>query len=263
MADSGKKNDLLSPSMSLGDHLEELRARFILALLGLGIALVVALFFGKFIIAFIEKPYVAALGENARLQSLAPADGFISYMNIAIVAGAILASPWIFYQLWMFISAGLYPHERRYVYVVVPFSVLLFVSGVLLFILFVAPVTLKFLVMFNREVLGVESNFTFKNYVSFIAIMMLVFGLAFQTPIAIFFLHKLGLVSIQAMQKSRRFVVLGAVVVAAAATPGSDMFSLVTLAVPLYLLFELGILLCYFSERKKQRNKDANPELND
>ncbi len=263
MTDAGKKNDLLSVSMSLGDHLEELRIRFILALLGLAVAIVITLIFGKFIIAFIERPYVAALGEDARLQSLSPADGFISYMNIAMVAGVILASPWIFYQLWMFISAGLYPHERRYVYVVVPFSVLLFVSGVLLFILFIAPVTLKFLVMFNREVLGVESNFTFKNYVSFIAIMMLIFGLAFQTPIAIFFLHKLGLVSIQAMQKSRRFVVLGTVVVAAAATPGSDMFSLFTLAVPLYLLFELGVLLCYFSERKKQRNNDTNHELND
>ncbi len=263
MADAGKKNDLLSSSMSLGDHLEELRIRFILALLGLGAAIVVTLIFGKFIIAFIERPYVAALGENARLQSLAPADGFISYMNIAMAAGAILASPWIFYQLWMFISAGLYPHERRYVYVVVPFSVLLFVSGVLLFVLFIAPVTLKFLVMFNREVLGVESNFTFKNYISFITIMMLIFGCAFQTPIFVFFLNKLGLVSIQAMKKSRKFVVLGVFVLAAAATPGSDMFSLFTLAVPLYLLFELGILLCYFSERKKQRNKDMNRELSD
>jgi sec-independent protein translocase protein TatC len=88
--------------------------------------------------------------------------------------------------------------------------------------------------------------------------MMLVFGLAFQTPIAIFFLHKLGLVTVQAMKKSRRFVVLGVVIVAAAATPGSDMFSLFTLAVPLYLLFELGVLLCRFSERKKLRNTNHN-----
>ena len=258
MPDAGNKNDLFNSSMSLGDHLEELRARFILALLGLGLAIVVSLFFGKFIIAFIERPYIAAMGQEARLQSLAPADGFISYMNIAMVGGVVLASPWIFYQLWMFISAGLYPHEKLYVHVVVPFSVLLFISGVLLFILFIAPVTLKFLVMFNKEVLDVESNFTFKNYVSFVVTMMLIFGFAFQTPIAIFFLHKLGFVSVKAMQKSRKFVVLGTVVVAAAATPGSDMFSLFTLAVPLYLLFEVGILLCYFSERKKQHNNASS-----
>jgi sec-independent protein translocase protein TatC len=263
MADTGKKNDLLSSSMSLGDHLEELRLRIILALLGLAIAMVVCMFFGKLIIAFIERPYVAALGPDARLQSLAPADGFISYMNIAMVGGVVLASPWIFYQLWMFISAGLYPHEKRWVYVVVPFSVILFIAGVLLFVLFIAPVTLKFLVLFNRELLGVESNFTFKNYILFVTGMMLAFGAGFQTPIVIFFLNKFGLLPLQAIHKSRKFVILGIVVLAAAITPGSDMFSLFSLAIPLYLLFEFGVLLCYFSERKRQRNKETNRELND
>lgn len=264
MVDTHKKNDLIDSSMSLGDHLEELRVRFILALLGLAVAIVIALCFGKYIIAFIEKPYVAALGKGARLQSLAPADGFISYMNISMVAGAVLASPWIFYQIWMFISAGLYPHERRWIYVVVPFSVILFIAGVLLFVLFIAPVTLKFLVMFNKDVLGVESNFTFKNYISFVTGMMLAFGLSFQTPIIIFFLNKFGLLPLKVVQKSRRFVILAIVVIAAAVTPGSDMFSLFSLAIPLYLLFEVGVLLCYFSERKKRLNKEtANEPLSD
>ena len=99
--------------------------------------------------------------------------------------------------------------------------------------------------------LGVDSNFTFQNYVSFITIMMLIFGLAFQTPIAIFFLVKTGLVSIQAMTRSRRFVILGIVVLAAIATPGSDLFSLFSLAIPLYLLFELGIALARLSQQGK------------
>jgi len=263
MADTGKKNDLINSSMSLGDHLEELRVRIILALFGLAIAVVICMFFGKFIISFIERPYFIALGPDARLQSLAPADGFISYMNIAMISGAVLASPWIFYQMWMFISAGLYPNERRWVYMIVPFSVILFVAGVLLFLLFIAPVTLKFLVMFNKEVLGIESNFTFKNYILFITGMMLAFGAGFQTPIVIFFLNKFGLLSLQAIRKSRKFVILGIVVLAAAITPGSDLFSLFSLAIPLYLLFEFGVLLCYFSERKKRRNKEINLQLND
>jgi sec-independent protein translocase protein TatC len=137
----------------------------------------------------------------------------------------------------------------------VPFSVILFITGALFFVFVIAPVTLKFLVIFNRDFLGVDSNYTFPNYVSFIAIMMLVFGIAFQTPIAIYFLNKTGLVSIQAMHNSRRFVILGIVVVAAAATPGSDMFSLFSLAIPLYLLFELGILLSYFGNRRKNLSK--------
>ncbi len=250
MADTINKIDPIDTSMTLGDHLEELRLRVILALLGLGITVALCLFFGTFIIKFIEKPYIEAMGTEARLQSLAPADGFTSYMEISAMAGVVLASPWIFYQLWMFVSAGLYPNEKRYVYIAAPFSAGLFMIGALFFVFLIAPVTLKFLVIFNKQVLGVDSNFTFQNYVSFITIMMLIFGIAFQTPIAIFFLIRTGLVSIQAMSRSRRFVIFGIVILSAIATPSSDMFSLLSLAIPLYLLFEFGILLGWFSQKR-------------
>ena len=252
MGKTKKNQDPLESTMSLGDHLEELRARLILAILGLVIALIGCLSFGKWIISFIEMPYIQAMGQEARLQSIAPTDGFVSYMEIAMIAAVVIASPWIFYQLWLFIAAGLYPHEKRYVYLAAPFSTILFITGALFFVFIIAPLTLRFLVMFNKSVLGVTSNFTFKNYVSFVATMMLVFGLAFQTPIAIFFLNKTGLVSIEALRKSRKYVVLGIVFVAAAATPGSDLVSLFALSIPMYLLFELGILLSYFANRRKR-----------
>ena len=250
MGDTDKKQQSPDCAMSLGDHIEELRLRLILATAGLMTAIIVCLFFGKTIITFIEKPYILAMGENARLQSLAPSDGFTTYMQISMIAGVVISSPWIFYHLWMFISAGLYPSEKRYVQVAAPFSALLFITGALFFTFAIAPLTLRFLVMFNKEVLGVDSNFTFQNYISFTTIMMLIFGLAFQTPIAIFFLTKIGLVSVQALCKSRKFVLLGVVIVAAVVTPGSDLFSLFSLAVPLYLLFELGILLSRIVGRK-------------
>ena len=258
MVDARNKHDPHDTTMTLGDHLEDLRLRVILALVGLGTAVALCLCFGTLIIKFIERPYIEAMGLQARLQSLAPADGFTSYMEISVMAGVVLASPWIFYQLWMFVSAGLYPNEKRYVYVAAPFSAGLFITGALFFVFVIAPVTLKFLVMFNKEVLGVDSNFTFQNYVSFITIMMLIFGVAFQTPIAIFFLIRTGLVSIQAMTRSRRIVIFGIVILAAVATPGSDMFSLFSLAIPLYLLFEAGILLGWFAERhaKSRRKQD-------
>ena len=240
-----------NPTMSLGDHLEELRYRVILAVIGLAVALVASLFFGKTIISFLEKPYFLAMGNQARLQVLGPAEGFISYMNISLVTGVIIASPWIFYQLWMFVAAGLYPHEKHHVYLAVPFSAALFITGALFFIFVIAPITLKMLVLFNKQVLDVDSNFTFQKYISLITVMMLVFGLTFQTPIAVFFLNKIGLLSLEALYKSRRFVIIGVIVAAAAATPGSDMFSLFALAIPMYLLFELGILLCYFFNRKQ------------
>lgn len=239
-------------TMSLGDHLEELRVRLISAIIGLVIAVVICLCFGKYIVAFIEKPFIDELGEEARLQSIAPAEGIISYMQISLIAGIILASPWIFYQLWQFIAAGLYPHEKKYVYKSIPFSAGLFITGALFFIFIIAPQTLKFFVYFNRHFLGVSSNFTFANYISFMGMLTLIFGLAFQTPIAIFILYKTGLVSISDFRKFRKYVFFGIVVVAAAVIPGSDVFSLFALVVPMYLLYELGILLSWFAERKKK-----------
>ncbi len=250
-----KKQDPLDGTMSLGDHLEELRMRLIRALTGLIVGTVICLFVCSYIISFIEKPYIGVMGADARLQILAPAEGFISYIKIALVSGLILSSPWVFYHIWMFVAAGLYPNEKRYVHLAAPFSAALFVIGALFFILVVAPLTLGFLVGFNKNILGVNSNFTFANYISFITMLMLVFGIAFQTPVAIFFLNKTGLVSVTALCKSRKYVLLGIFVVAAMATP-PDPISQVTLAFPLYALFELGILLSWISERKKRSQGD-------
>ena len=246
-----KKQDPLDSTMSLGDHLEELRMRLIRALLGLGLGAVICLVLCSKIIAFIAKPLARVMGEDFILQTLSPADGIISYIKIALISGLILSSPWVFYQIWMFVAAGLYPHEKRYVHLATPFSAILFVTGALFFVLVVAPLTLGFLVKFNERVLGVSSNFTFANYISFVTMLMLVFGIAFQTPIAIFFLNRTGLVSIEGLRKSRKFVLLGIFVVAAMATP-PDVVSQITLGIPLYLLFELGIVLSWFASRRKE-----------
>jgi len=250
MGDTNKKQDPLNSTMSLGDHLEELRLRLVLALAGLVVGAIICLCFGSKIIVFIEKPYIGVMGSEARLQTLAPADGFISYVKISLVAGLILSSPWVFYQVWMFVVAGLYSNEKRYVHLATPFSAALFITGALFFIFVVAPITLGFLVKFNKRILDVSSNFTFQNYISFVTTLMLVFGLAFQTPVAIFFLNRTGLVSLQAMRRSRKFVLLAVFLIAAMATP-PDVISQVTLALPLYLLFELGILLSYFANRRR------------
>jgi sec-independent protein translocase protein TatC len=249
MGDTDKKENLFNSTMSLGDHLEELRARLILAIVGLAIGTIICLFFGSRIIAFIQKPY-NDLRPKDPLIVLAPADAFVGYMKICMIAGLILSSPWVFYQLWMFVAAGLYSHERRYVRLAVPFSVALFVAGALFFIFVVAPISLAFFLKFG-EYINVEDDWTFQKYVSFVTMLMLVFGIGFQTPIAIFILSKTGLVSIRALRRSRKYVLLAIVIVAAMATP-PDVISQITLAVPLYLLFELGILLSHFARRKKK-----------
>jgi len=254
--------------MSLGDHLEELRSRMILALLGLAVGTIVCLCFGKQIVALIKMPYEKAVADittvdpndqnstsvtvtapTAHLTTLAPADAFIGFMKISFIAGLIISCPWVLYHLWMFVAAGLYVKERRYVQMAVPFSATLFIAGAVFFVLVVAPLCLKFFLKFG-ELLGLASYWTFQKYVGFITSMMLVFGIAFQTPIAIFLLTKTGLVSIPALKSSRKFVLLGCFVVSAVATP-PDVVSQITLALPLYVLFELGILISYFSKRKE------------
>ena len=242
-------------TMSLGDHLEELRGRLLYALAGLALGVVICLVFGTWIIDFIEDPYVDVMGPEARLQTLAPTDGFVSYIKICLISGLIISSPWVFYHIWMFVVAGLYPHERRYVHFAAPFSAVLFIGGALFFLFVVAPITLEFLIKFNDRLLEVSSRFTFRDYVSFITHLMLVFGLAFQTPTAIFFLNRTGLVSLKALAGSRKYVLLVIVIVAAMVTP-PDVISQVTLAIPLYLLFELGILLSYIAGRKERKRRE-------
>lgn len=237
-------------TMSIGDHLEELRMRLFFALGGMLLAVIICLipFFFNYIRTFIYYPHNKVMPEMT-LIVLAPADPFIVYMKIAMIAGLIISSPWIFYQLWMFVAAGLYPKERRYIHLAVPFSAILFVTGALFFLYIVAPISLRFFLKFGTFI-DVTPSWTLQKYISFVTTLMLVFGIGFQTPIAIFFLNRTGLVSIQALRRSRKYVLLLIVIVAAIATP-PDVVSQITLAIPLYLLFELGILLSYIAGWKK------------
>jgi sec-independent protein translocase protein TatC len=261
MSDTKKKDSRATPAknkydptvstMSLGDHLEELRMRLLFALGGLLLAVVICLipFFFKYIRTFIYYPHNKVMPELT-LIVLAPADPFIVYMKIAMIAGLILSSPWIFYQLWMFVVAGLYPRERQYVRLAVPFSAALFITGALFFLYIVAPISLRFFLQFGQFI-DVTPSWTLQKYISFVTVLMLVFGIGFQTPIAIFFLNRTGLVSIEALRRSRKYVLLLIVIIAAIATP-PDVVSQITLAIPLYLLFEMGILLSYFASLKKK-----------
>ncbi len=248
-----RTNEQSTSLMTLGEHIEELRKRLIYIILGVVVAVVCALFLTPQIIFFVKAPFssiMTEVGLDPRLQTLAPSDGFIMYMKISVLGGIVLSAPWIFHHLWQFFAMGLYPKERRFVFFAVPSSALLFVGGVIFFITVVAPITLRFFIVFNKKMLGVDSTFTFENYVSFLIHMSLVFGFAFQLPTAIFSMNRVGLVSLSTLSRLRKYVLLIIFIVAALATP-PDVISQLALALPLYLLFELGLLLCYFLNREK------------
>ncbi len=252
MDDNDSKETL--PSMSLGDHLDELRTRLMLAIAGLVIGLIICLFFGRFLVGILEAPYNIVIGESdssTNLQTIQPSEGFLVYIKICLFFGLLLSSPWVFRQAWLFVSSGLYRRERKFVHIVAPISALLFVGGAIFFLKIIAPLAIGFFVKFN-EALSLLSNWTFQNYINMILILTLVFGLGFQMPIAIVFAEKIGLVTIKVLASSRKFVVLGLVVIAAIATP-PDVISQIALAVPLYVLYEVSILICRISRKRKKQ----------
>jgi sec-independent protein translocase protein TatC len=183
------------------------------------------------------------------LVSLAPLETLTIFFMVCMVTGLVLSSPWVFYQIWAFIAAGLYRHERNYVKKYLPFSLGLFLAGVFLCFLFVLPITLKFLLQFNVW-LGVAPTLRLSDWMGFATILPLVFGIAFQTPLVMVFLERISVFTADDYRSKRKFAILIITITAAVITPGQDPFSMILLAIPMILLYELGILMIV-SGRKK------------
>ena len=173
------------------------------------------------------------------LKTLSVQEAFLVYIKVSFVSGLILGSPWIFWQVWMFVAAGLYPHEKKIVYKFIPFSLGLFLSGVVICEFIVIPKAVGALLWFN-EWLGLQPDLRLSEWLGFAIMLPLVFGLAFQTPIVVFFIARLGIIPIESMRAKRKIVCFVLAAVSAFITP-SDPYSMVFLWVPMYLLFELGI----------------------
>jgi sec-independent protein translocase protein TatC len=176
------------------------------------------------------------------LISLAPLETITIYFMICMVAGLVLTSPFVFYQGWAFIAAGLYRHERHYVKKFLPFSLGLFLAGVFLCFFGVLPYTLMFLLQFNVW-LGIEPTMRITDWMSFATILPVVFGVCFQTPLVMLFLERVGIFTHEDFRSKRRMAILIMVIAAAILTPGPDVFSQLALAVPMVGLYELGLIL--------------------
>ncbi|MCI0498470.1 MAG: twin-arginine translocase subunit TatC [Planctomycetales bacterium] len=243
-------------SMSLGDHLDELRVRLILALTGLAIAVIISFFFGHYFVKLLLLPYEEAVRSahvEPSIQAIKVTEPFMVYIKAVIVAAVLISCPWLFYQIWAFVSAGLYQHERKFVYAVAPFSAALFITGVLFFLFVIGPLTLRFFVKFKLGIDYVKYIPSLADYINFVLILSVIFGAAFQSPIAIIFAERMGLVSVETLAKVRKYVFLAVFVIAAAVTPSGDMITQTALAVPLYVLYEGSIIICRLWRRKRQR----------
>lgn len=190
------------------------------------------------------------------LASLSIMEAVMVWFKVCLVCGFVLGSPWIFWQVWMFVAAGLYPDEKRLVHVYLPISLGLFLTGVLMCEFLVIPRAIEALLWFN-EWMDIRPDLRLSEWLSFAIWMPLIFGFSFQTPMVMMFLAKVGIVNAETFRNKRRYAWMGLAVFAAIVTPTPDAVNLLFLWVPMCLLFEVGIWLIRVSAREPELGEDV------
>ncbi|WP_437185549.1 twin-arginine translocase subunit TatC [Planctomicrobium sp. SH668] len=182
-------------------------------------------------------------------------EAFMTYLKVSIVGAILLASPWIFYQLWLFVAAGLYQHERKYVYVFGTMSLGLFLTGALFCYYAVFPFVLNFLLGFNKT-LEITPQIRLSEWISFAVMLPLMFGISFQLPLVMLFLERINIFQSDVYREQRRMAILVIAILSAILTP-ADPMSMLLMMIPLVILYELGIRLCEWIPKANTLDLDA------
>ncbi|MCG3118316.1 MAG: Sec-independent protein translocase protein TatC [bacterium] len=245
------------------EHLEELRSRLIKALLSVAFFTGLSWFFINHIFDFLVAPYKQAIAlaqaqikdpatmQGLHLVYLNPTGGFMIFLKLAITVGILFSIPVIVFQLWQFIAPGLLMRERKIAVWVVFFTTLCFLSGALFCYFVVLKFGLGFLLTFQSEVL--TPMISIDEYLGFVTILIIVFGLVFEMPVVAFFLTKIGLVTPEFMRQKRRYGIVAIFVAAAVLTPSTDAFTQMLLAVPLLILYEISIWVSKIALSKEMK----------
>jgi sec-independent protein translocase protein TatC len=237
-------------------HLVELRDRLIRAVLGVGAVCILLLLWPgpARIYDFLAAPMLASLPVGAKMIATGVAAPFLVPMKVTLMLALIVALPWVFYQAWAFIAPGLYAHEKRLVLPLVISSSLLFVAGVAFCYFLVFGRVFHFINDFAPTSIAVMPDI--ENYLDFVMSMCLAFGATFEVPVVVVILVRMGLVSIEKLKSIRPYTIVGAFVIAAVVTP-PDVVSQLALAVPMCLLFELGLFVAPIFVRATQRPEET------
>jgi sec-independent protein translocase protein TatC len=229
-------------------HLGEFRKRLVACAIAVGIGFAVSYAFSEELFQILAMPLKRNLAEGERLVFTNLPDMFFVYLKTAFVAGLLLSSPFIFYQIWMFIAPGLYRREKRLVIPFIFFSTLLFVGGGLFGYFVVFPFGFKFFLSFENEFL--QALPSVKQYFSLSIKLLFAFGLVFELPVIIFFLARIGAVTPSSLRKKRKYAILLSFIAGAILTP-ADVITQFMMAVPLVILYEVGIIAAMVAGRKK------------
>ena len=249
MNDDGKQ-----PFMS---HLEELRKRLIRSFIAIGVAFCGAFHFAEDLFKILMRPLTKELPEGQTLIFTGLTEMFFTYLKTALVAGILVASPVIFYQAWKFIAPGLYQNEKKYVIPFVVSSSILFSGGALFGYFIVFPYGFQFFLGFETEIIRAMPSV--KEYFSLASKLLLAFGLVFELPVLMFFMSKMGIVTVPFLKKSRKYAILLSFVAAAILTP-PDPTTQCMMAVPLIVLYELGIFVARFARPAKKEEDEKGDD---
>jgi sec-independent protein translocase protein TatC len=233
--------------MTLGEHLAELRRRVVVSVVAFAVGATVAFIVYPHILHFLQAPYCRVAGpKHCQLFVTSPLDGLSLRIKLATYGGAFLASPVILWELWRFITPGLHRNEKRYAVPFIVSSIVLFAFGA-----FLAFVTFPHALQFLQNIGGptLEQIYDPNKYLGLIVALMVVFGLTFEFPVILVSLELVGVLSPRQLSSWRRWAIVLIVVFAAVITPSGDPFSMMALAVPLYVFYEVSIVIGRFLRR--------------
>jgi sec-independent protein translocase protein TatC len=226
--------------LPLTAHLQELRKRLILSFIAVGAGFVLCYTFSQFLFEILAAPLLKVMPSGGSLIFTSVAEAFFTYMKVAFIAGLILASPFVLYQIWAFVTPGLYRHERKYVVPFVFLGSLFFATGILFGYFVAIPFGFKFLLGYATDF--IKPMPSMKEYLSFSIKFLLAFGLVFEFPVVLLLLARIGVIDAKMLARQRKYAILLIFVFAAVMTP-PDIISQVLMALPLMGLYELSILL--------------------
>ena len=239
---------------TLISHLLELRDRLLRALVAVGIAFIPCMFYMHEIFSFVAQPLLEKLPQGGSLIATGVMSPFTTPFKLAVFTAIFLAIPFVIYQLWAFVAPGLYRNERRFAVPLLISAIVLFYVGMAFAYYFVFPVMFRFFASINQS--GVAMMTDINNYLDFVLTMFFCFGLAFEVPVAVVLLVIMGLVRLESLVKNRGYVLIGIFILAALLTP-PDVIAQCSLALPMYLLYEGGILMARILVRRRAQDADA------
>ena len=248
-------NERTEKEMTFLDHLEELRWRLVKSVIGLLVATIVCGIFSDWLVNEAILRPSRLTNPPLVLINTVPYGQITFYMIVVLMAGLILSSPWILYQLWKFIQPGLMPKERKYISGIVTFTTICFLSGVAFAYFVMLPYMLQFFATFGTT--SIQNMISVSEYVGFVLQLILISGLIFELPMVSYFLARLGILTPKFMRRYRRHAVVVILIIAAIVTPTTDPFTMGVFSIPMLLLYEISIWIAGVAKRRRTASEFA------